>query len=149
MRIAKEKGNGLFEIRFSKEYMELFKDDLRIHCDPLVPDLIQIKDGLIASIILFFLTMQGECRYKILDVLKIVGVEIDNLSKGRVSQILKKIRTNTDCERFGIAISRDCLIYERNKCVFFTKPAAAKGKTIANPALEPKTHESLPRTHGK
>lgn len=122
MRTVREKGNGLFEIRISKEYMSLFADDLRIHCDPLIPDLVQIKDGLSASIILFFLTMKDACRYKIQDILKIVGAVESKMTKGRVSQIIKKVKINKKIEQFGITVEGDCLVYKRNQKVFFTNP---------------------------
>jgi hypothetical protein len=114
------KGAVLFEIRFSKEYMKSFSEGLRIHCDPLIPDLVKIKDGLIASVIMFFLTMQGTCRYKILDVLDIVGAVLRETSKVTVSRLVKKVKTTKDFEQFGITVSGDCLVYERNQEVFFT-----------------------------
>lgn len=114
------KGAVLFEILYSKEYMEFLSSDLRIHCDPLIPDLVQIKDGLIASVIMFFLTMQDTCQYKILNVLDIVGAVLRETSKVTVSRLVKKLKTTKDFEQFGITVSGDCLVYERNQKVFFT-----------------------------
>ena len=105
-----QKGAALFEIRFSKEYMELFADDLRIHCDPLIHDLVQIKDGMIASVVMFFLTMQSACRYKIREVLEIIGAINPEMTKVRISQIFKKVRLDRDLERFGVSIERECLV---------------------------------------
>jgi hypothetical protein len=125
--LMSSKGAVLFEIRFSKEYMKSFSEGLRLHCDPLIPDLVQIKDGAIASIVMFFLTMQGTCRYKIRDVLTIIGAVIPGMSKGRISQIMKKVRTDKEIlERFGVNLEGDCFIYKRNPEVFFFNPASKK-----------------------
>ncbi|MHB8544951.1 MAG: hypothetical protein ACYC9S_13255, partial [Leptospirales bacterium] len=138
------KRTALFEIRISKEYMELFADDLRIHCDPLIPDLIQIKDGMIASIVLFFLTMKDACRYKIRDVLTIIQGILPGMHKGTISRVIKKVKTDKNLEPFGITVEGDCLAYERNRKVFFSNPPKMRTAAISvkNSEQEPSLMES-------
>jgi len=129
--LMSSKGAVLFEIRFSKEYMELFNDDLRLHCDPLIPDLVKIKDGIIASIGMFFLTMKGTCRYKIRDVLEIIGAIDLIMTKGRISQVFKKVKINKDLERFGVTVDGDCLDYKKNGKAMVTNPQTSKKPALA------------------
>lgn len=127
-------GLSLYEIRISKEYMSLFAEDLRIHHAPdLARDLVQIKDGAIASIVFFFLSQKDACRYNIRQILEIVGAIKTGMSKGRISQIIKKVKLNKELERFGIHVETECLSYSRNTRVFFTKPPS---KTSPKLALE-------------
>ena len=114
---------SLFEIRISKEYMSLFGDDLRIHHAPdLIRDLVQIEDGLIASVVSFFLAHKEGCRYKIRRVLEIIEAIRPEMTKGRISQIMRKVRMDKELGQFGICVEGECLVYERNKRVFFTNP---------------------------
>lgn len=156
--LMSSKGSALFEIRFSKEYMELFADDMRIHCDPLISDLVQIKDGMIASVVMFFLTMQSACRYKIREVLEIIGATYHCLDKGTISKLIKRVRNAKDFERFGVTVEGDCLVYNRSDKVFFTNPSTSKkpalaGKLHQNPRknqkVAPESPESCTRIPGK
>ena len=117
-------GLSLFEIRISKEYMSLFGDDLRIHHDPdLIRDLVQIGDGMIASVVAFFLAHKEKCRYKIRRVLEIIGAIEEGMTKGTVSKIMAKPeKFKEELEKFGICVDGECLVYERNRRVFFTNP---------------------------
>jgi hypothetical protein len=118
---ATDKGAVLFEIRLSKEYMGLFAFDLRVHFDPLIPDLIHLKDGIIESIVLFFLT-QNTCQYRILDVLSIIQAILPGMSKGTVSDLVRRVKTNKELERFQITVDEDCLLYVKHPKVIFSNP---------------------------
>lgn len=118
---ATDKGAVLFEIRLSKEYMGIFAFDLRVHFDPLIPDLIRLKDGIIESIILFFLT-QNTCQYRILDVLSIIQAILPGMSKGTVSDLVRRVKTNKELERFQITVDEDCLTYVKHPKVIFSNP---------------------------
>ena len=117
-------GLSLFEIRISKEYMSLFGDDLRIHHDPdLIRDLVQIGDGMIASVVLFFLAHKEGCQYKIRRVMEVIGAVEEGMTKGTVSKIMAKPKKfKGELEKFGICVDGECLVYKRNKRVFFTNP---------------------------
>ncbi len=139
-------GPSLFEIRTSKEYMSLFGEDLRIHHTPdLIRDLVQIEDGLIASVVSFFLAHKEKCRYKIRRVLESIGAIEEGMSKGAVSKIMAKPeKFKSELEDFGICVDGECLVYERNKRVFFTNPPPPKTRTgaviDAEPGPEPTSH---------
>ena len=115
---------SLFEIRISKEYMSLFGDDLRIHHAPdLIRDLVQIEDGMIASVISFFLAHKEKCRYKIRRVLESIGTITEKTDKADVSRAMSKPKKfKSELGNFGICVDGECLVYERNKRVFFTNP---------------------------
>lgn len=117
-------GPALFEIRISKEYMSLFGDDLRIHHTPdLIRDLVQIGDGMIASVGSFFLAHKEKCRYKIRRVMEVIGAIKEGMTKGTVSKIMAKPeKFKEELEKFGICVDGECLVYERNRRVFFTNP---------------------------
>ena len=131
-------GPSLFEIRISKEYMSLFGDDLRIHHTPdLIRDLIQIEDGMIASIVSFFLAHKEKCRYKIRRVLEIIGSLEERLSKGTVSKLMAKTKKfKTELGNFGIYVDGECLLYERNKKVFFTNPSMPHAGTSTGAMID-------------
>lgn len=137
---------SLFEIRISKEYMSLFGDDLRIHHAPdLIRDLVQIGDGMIASVVSFFLAHKEGCRYKISRVLEVIGAFRPEMTKGRISQIMRKVRMDKELGQFGICVEGECLVYERNRRVFFTNPPppskTSTGAVIdAEPASEQTSH---------
>ncbi len=117
-------GPSLLEIRISKEYMSLFGDDLRIHHTPdLIRDLVQIGDGMIASVGSFFLAHKEKCRYKIRRVMEVIGAIEEGMTKGTVSKIMAKPeKFKEELEKLGICVDGECLVYERNRRVFFTNP---------------------------
>ena len=138
-----DKGAVLFEIRLSKEYMDLFAFDLRVHFDPLIPDLIRLKDGIIESIVLFFLT-QNTCQYRILDVLTTIQAILPGMSKGTVSDLLRKVKNNKDLERFQITVDEDSLVYVKYPKLIFTNPPGLPAGTNSEkiPDSEPNMKKS-------
>ena len=117
------RGHCLYEIRLSPNFMKFFKEDLRVHYDPLVPEIVAIPDGTIRAIILFFLTHEKECRYRIRKVMEIVGAVGGGLTKGTVSKIMAKPeKFKVELENFGIFVEGVMLRYERHPKVFFTNP---------------------------
>lgn len=117
------RGHCLYEIRLSTNFMQFFKEEMRVHYDPLVPEIVQIPDGTIRAIILFFLTHEEECRYSIKKVMKIVGAIEEGMTKGTVSKIMAKPeKFKADLGNFGIYLEGETLRYERHPKVFFTNP---------------------------
>ena len=129
---------SLFEIRISKEYMSLFGDDLRIHHAPyLIRDLVQIGDGMIASIVSFFLSHKEKCRYKMRQVLESIGTITEKTDKADVSRAMSKPKKfKSELENFGICVDGECLVYERNKRVFFTNSPPAASKTSPGAVID-------------
>ncbi len=123
MKSAPSRGHCLYEIRLSPTYMQFFREDLRVHYDPLVPEIVAIPDGTIQAIILFFLTHKEECRFSIRKVMEIVGAIEEGMTKGTVSKIMAKPeKLKAELGNFGIFIERETLRYERHPKVFFTNP---------------------------
>lgn len=141
-------GPSLFEIRISKEYMSLFGDDLRIHHAPdLIRDLVQIGDGMIASVVSFFLAHKEKCRYKIRRVLESIGAIEEGMTKGTVSKIMAKPeKFKAEIENFGICVDGECLVYERNKRIFFTNPPPPPPKTSPGAVIDAE-HGPEPASH--
>lgn len=135
------KGSHLREIKFSTNYMQFFREELRVHFDPLVPKIVQIPDGTIRAIILFFLTHEKGCQYSISKVMKIIGAIMEETDRADVSRIMAKPKKfKADLENFGIFVEGETLRYERHSKVFFTNPPlpAATGAVIdAEEAPEP------------
>ena len=145
---TKEKINNMmegslrfYEIRLSPNFMQFFKEEMRVHYDPLVPGIVQIPDGTIRAIILFFLTHEEECRYSIKKVMEIVGAIEEGMTKGTISKIMAKPeKFKEELEDFGIFVEGKNLRYERHPKVFFTSPPlpASTGAVIdAEQVLEP------------
>ena len=119
------RGHCLYEIRLSPNFMQFFREELRVHYDPLVPEIAAISDGTIRAIILFFLTHEKECRYSIRKVMEIIGAVEDGMAKSTVSEIMAKPeKFKTELENFGIYVEGETLRYERHPKVFFTNPPA-------------------------
>jgi len=141
---------SLFEIRISKEYMSLFGEDLRIHHSPdLIREFVKIGDGMIATVVAFFLSHKEGCRYKISRVLEIIEAIRPEMTKGRISQMIKKVRMDKEIlERFGIGIEGECLVYDRNNRVFFTNPPPPppKASTVEGIGAELGAEPTSPRT---
>ena len=117
------RGHCLYEIRLSPNFMQFFKEDLRVHYDPLVPEIVMIPDGTIRAVILFFLTHSQECRYSIRQVMEIVGAITEGMGKSTVSEIMAKPgKFKAELGNFGIFIEGETLRYERHPKVFFTNP---------------------------
>ena len=119
------RGHCLYEIRLSPTYMQFFREDLRVHYDPLVPEIVAIPDGTIQAIILFFLSHKEKCHYPIRKVMEIIGAIEEGMTKGTVSKIMTKpSKFKVDLEGFGIFIEGEMIRYERHPKVFFTNPPA-------------------------
>ncbi len=117
------RGHCLYEINLSANFMQFFKEDLRVHYDPLVPEIAKIPDGTIRAIILFFLTHSQECRYSIRQVMEIIGAIGEGMAKSTISEIMAKPeKFKTEIESFGIFVEEETLRYERHPKVFFTNP---------------------------
>ena len=137
------RGHCLYEIRLPPNFMQFFKEELRVHYDPLVPEIAKIPDGTIRAIILFFLTHKKDCPYAIRKVLEIVGGIPNN--KGDLSRALAKPeKFKAELETFGIFVEGEILRYERHPKVFFTNPPGmSTGAVIdAGPAPEPTPPET-------
>lgn len=133
------RGHCLYEIQLSANFMQFFKDDLRVHYDPLVLAIAKIPDGTIRAIVLFFLTHERTCRFTIRQVLEIVGAITKGMAKSTVSGIMAKPeKFKAELETFGILVEGETLRYERHPKVFFTNPPeASTGAVIdAEPAPE-------------
>ena len=143
------RGHCLYEIRLSPNFMQFFKEDLRVHYDSLVPEIVAIPDGTIRAIILFFLTHEKRCQYSIRKAMEIVGAITEKTDKADVSRVMGKPKKfKAELEYFGIFVEGKMLRYERHPKVFFTNPPlpsstgavidAEQGPepTILNPALE-------------
>ncbi len=117
------RGHCLYEIRLSPNFMQFFKEELRVHYDPLVPEIVAIPDGTIRAIILFFMTHEKECHYSIRKVMGIVGAIEEGMRKSTVSEIMAKpYKFKTELEYFGIFVEGKILRYERHPKVFFSNP---------------------------
>ena len=118
-------GNCLHEIRISPNYMQFFREDLRVHYDPLVPEIVSIPDGTIQAVILFFMTHKEKCQYPVSQVMEIIGAIEEAMTKGTVSKIMAKPeKFKTELENLGIFLEGKMLRYERHPKVFFTNPPA-------------------------
>ena len=116
-------GNCLHEIRLSPNFMLFFKEDLRVHYDPLVLEIVQIPDGTIRAIILFFLTHSKNCRFPIRQVMEIVGAISDGQSDRMNREVMAKPeKFKAELGNFGIFVEGEMLRYERHPKVFFTNP---------------------------
>jgi hypothetical protein len=127
------RGHCLYEIRLSPNFMKFFKEELRVHYDPLVPEIVEIPDGTIRAIILFFLTHEKKCRFPIRQVMEIVRAIEKGMTKGTVSKIMAKPeKFKAELENFGIFVEGAMLRYERHPKVFFTNPPlpASTGEVI-------------------
>ena len=119
------RGHCLYEIRLSPNFMQFFREDLRVHYDPLVPEIVAIPDGTIQAIILFFLSHKEKCHYPIRKVMEIIRAIEEGMTKGTVSKIMTKpSKFKVDLESFGIFIEGEMIRYERHPKVFFTNPPA-------------------------
>ena len=117
------RGHCLYEIRLSPNFMQFFKEDLRVHYDLLVPEIVQIPDGTIRAIILFFLTHKEECRFPKRQVMEIIGAIAEKTDKADVSRIMAKPeKFKAELENFGIFVEGVMLRYKRHPKVFFTNP---------------------------
>ena len=117
------RGHCLYEINLSANFMQFFKEDLRVHYDPLVPEIAKIPDGTIRAIILFFLTHERTFRFTIRQVLEIVGAFPPGLDKGNISRAMAKPeKFKAELETFRIFLEGETLRYERHPKVFFTNP---------------------------
>ena len=126
------RGHCLYEIRLSPNFMQFFKEDLRVHYDPLVPEIVQIPDGTIRAIILFFLTHKEECRFPKRQVMEIIGAIEEGMTKGTVSKIMAKPeKFKAELGKFGIFVEGETLRYERHPKVFFTNPPPLPATTGA------------------
>ncbi len=140
------RGHCLYEIRLSPNFMQFFKEELRVHYDPLVPEIVAIPDGTIRAIILFFLTHDDKtpkekCRYRIRKVMEIIGAVEEGMTKGTISKIMAKPeKFKTELGNFGIYVEGETLRYERHPKVFFSNPPlpSSTGAVIcAEQGLEP------------
>ena len=117
------RGHCLYEIRISSNFMQFFKEELRIHYDPLVSEIVQIPDGTIRAIVLFFITHKEGCRYSIRKVMEIVGAVTGKTDKSDISRAMAKPKKfKEELENFGIFVEGEMLLYERHPKVFFTNP---------------------------
>ncbi|MEC4683068.1 MAG: hypothetical protein VST70_05250 [Nitrospirota bacterium] len=118
------RGHCLYEIRLSPNFMQFFKDELRVHYDPLVPEIVRIQDGTIRAIILFFLTHKKNCHYGIRKVMKIVGAISEGQSGDRMNRevMAKPKKFKAELGNFGIFVEGEILRYERHPKVLFTNP---------------------------
>ena len=117
------RGHCLYEIQLSPNFMQFFKEDLRIHYDPLVPEIVAIPDGTIRAIILFFLTHSQNCRFSIRQVMEIIGAITEKTDKADISRAMAKPeKFKEELENFGIFVEGEMLRYERHPKVFFTNP---------------------------
>ena len=117
------RGPCLYEIRLSPNFMQFFKEDLRVHYDPLVPEIVAIPDGTIRAIILFFLTHEKACRFSIRQVMEIIGAITGKTDKADISRIMSKPeKFRAELESFGIFVEGETLRYDRHPKVFFTNP---------------------------
>ena len=117
------RGHCLYEIRLSPNFMQFFKEDLRVHYDLLVPEIVQIPDGTIRAVILFFLTHKKKCRFTISQVMSIIGAIPEGQSDRMKREVMAKPeKFKVELENFGIFVEREMLRYERHPKVFFTNP---------------------------
>ena len=133
------RGHCLYEINLSANFFQFFKEDLRVHYKPLVPEIAKIPDGLIRAIVLFFLTHQRTCRFTIRQVVEIVGGITKGMAKSTVSEIMAKPeKFKAKFETFGIFVEGETLRYKRHpKVVFTNPPEESTGAVIdAEPAPE-------------
>ncbi len=117
------RGHCLYEIQLSPNFMQFFKEDLRVHYDPLVSEIVAIPDGTIRATILFFLTHEKACRFSIRQVMEIIGAITEGMGKSTVSEIMSKPKKfKAELGNFGIFVEGEMLRYERHPKVFFTNP---------------------------
>ncbi len=143
------RGHCLYEINLSANFMQFFKEDLRVHYDPLVPEIAKIPDGTIRAIVLFFLTHERTCRFTIRQVMEIVGAITEGMVKSSISEIMSKPgKFKAELETFGIFVEEETLRYERHPKVFFTNPPqTSPGAVIdAEQGLAPTPEESALET---
>ena len=134
------KGSCLTEIKISANYMRFFKEDLRVHCDPLVPEIVRIPDGTIRAIIQFFLTHEKSCHYSIRKVMVIVAAITEKTDKADVSRIMAKPeKFRAELENFRIFVEGDRLRYERHPKVFFTNPPGVSTGAVIDADPGPET----------
>ncbi len=123
MKSAPSRGHCLYEIRLSPTYMQFFREDLRVHYDPLIPEIVAIPDGTIQAIILFFLTHKEKGQYPIRKVMEIIGAITGKTDKADISRAMSKPeKFRAELEKFGIFVEGKMLRYERHPKVFFTNP---------------------------
>lgn len=145
-----ENGNGLYEIKLSSNFMKLFKEDLRVHYDLLVPEIVKIQDGTIRAIILFLITHEKTCRFRIRQVLEIVGAITAEADKADISRLMAKPKKfKAELEIFGIFVEEETLRYERHPKVLFTNPPATGEDTAVIDAEITLTNPSLAGKNGK
>ena len=126
-------GDCLHEIRVSPNFMQFFKEDLRVHYHPLVQEIAKIRDGTIRAIVLFFLTHERTCHFTIRQVMKIVGGITEGMGKSTVSEIMAKPeKFKAELGNFGIFIEGETLRYERHPKVFFTNPPGARSGAVVD-----------------
>ena len=126
------RGHCLYEIRLSPNFMQFFKEELRVHYDPLVPEIVQIPDGTIRAIILFFLTHEKRCHYPVRKVMEIIGAITGKTDKADISRVMSKPeKFRAELENFGIFVEGETLRYERHPKVFFTNPPSLPVSTGA------------------
>jgi len=127
------KAHCLYEIRLSPNFMQFFKEELRVHYDSLVPEIVRIPDGTIRGIIQFFLTHEEKCQYSIHKTMVIIGAITKGMAKSTVSEIMAKPgKFKTELETFGIFVEGETLRYKRHPKVFFTNPPEASTGTVIN-----------------
>jgi len=127
------RGHCLYEINLSSNFMQFFKEDLRVHYDPLVSEIAKIPDGTIRAIILFLITHKNTCRFKIRQVLEIIGALSEGQSDRMNREVMAKPKKfKTDLEKFGIFVEEETLRYERHPKVFFTNPPQVSTGAVIN-----------------
>ncbi|MHB1758353.1 MAG: hypothetical protein ACYCT9_12755 [Leptospirillum sp.] len=127
------RGHCLYEINLSANFFQFFKEDLRVHYKPLVPEIAKIPDGLIRAIVLFFLTHERTCRFSIRQVMEIVGAITEGMAKSSISEIMSKPgKFKAELETFGIFVEEETLRYERHPKVFFTNPPEVSARAVIN-----------------
>lgn len=148
------RGHCLYEIRLSPNFMQFFKEELRVHYDPLVPEIVEIPDGTIRAIILFFLTHSQNCRFSIRQVMEIIAVITAKTDKADISRAMAKPeKFKAELENFGIFVEGEMLRYERHPKVFFTNPppppktstgAVIDAERVPEPVLQGMPLEATP-----
>lgn len=131
-------GMALYEICISPNYMQFFNEELRVHYDSLVPEILRISDGTIQAIIPFFLTHSNNCRFSIRQVIEIIGGIEEGMAKSTVSEIMSKPeKFKTELENFGIFVEGETIRYERHPKVFFTNPPESNTGAVIDAEQEP------------
>ena len=134
------RGHCLYEICLSPNFMQFFKEELRVHYDPLVPEIVRIPDGTIRAIIQFFLTHEKSCHYSIRKVMVIVAAITEKTDKADVSRIMAKPeKFRAELENFRIFVEGERLRYERHPKVFFTNPPGVSTGAVIDADPGPET----------